>query len=283
MSKISRALLLSLLALYGQLSLACERDGTCLEPRQWHIAVALGAGVRTNPLVDGDLIPLVILPDFAWYGDAFYLDNDEVGYQWLPSSSLALETFVSLNKEATFFEFGHPSNFLFGDSLAGVSMIGPQEEGERTVSIDEIAKRRWAVDAGLRFHVYAQNSEWTLALKTDISGVHEGHQAELGYRYTMMLEEWTLRLAPSLVWKSESLVDYYYGLDDRDAVAPSLRYEASSGWQPGFSIAGSKPLSEDWLFLFKAAVTKLHSGMTNSPMVESDWVHTAFVGAAYTF
>ncbi|GAB3027609.1 MipA/OmpV family protein [Bowmanella dokdonensis] len=261
---------------------ACDQSVDCIEKQSWQLGVALGAGLRSNPLVDGDNIPLFILPDIAWYGDKLYLDNDEFGYQWSQSKHLAVETFVSLNKEAANFTFWHPSNILTGSSI-NTGLIGPSQVPERRVSKDEVASRKWALNAGVRMHIRGHNSDWQIALLTDASDVHRGQQFELGYHYRMDVASWSLSIAPALIWKSSDLVDYYYGLDGRDEVERSLYYQGKAGWQPSLSVLAIRPLTENWQLLIKASWTRLHKGMTDSPLVEENSIQGVFIGTAYRF
>lgn len=278
------SLCLLFLILMWRPATACEQGtGQCVDKQDWQFGIALGVGVRTNPLVDGDNIPLVLLPDIAWYGDAFYLDNDEFGYQWVDSSTVALETFVNLNKEAAYFRYFHPSNLLFSNFSLSASFIGPARVPEPQVSSDDVASRRWAVNGGARLHIRQQQGEWQVTALTDVSGVHHGHQLSLSYSAAWQVQNWRVVLTPSLTWKSTGLTDYYYGLDARDGVLPSFYYSGRSGWQPGVDLTVTRPLSDKWLMLFKANWTGLHHGMTDSPLVQEKSIDTLFIGAAYRF
>ncbi|GGD70272.1 MipA/OmpV family protein [Lacimicrobium alkaliphilum] len=263
---------------------SCEYGaGQCVDKQDWQFGLALGIGVRTNPLVDGDNIPLLLLPDIAWYGESFYLDNDEFGYQWYDSGEVALETFVNLNKEAAYFRYFHPSNVLFSNFSLSASFIGPARVPPPEVSKDDVATRRWAVNGGARIHIRQQQGEWQLAALTDVSSVHHGHQLSLSYSRMWQAGGWRIVLTPSLTWKSAALTDYYYGLGERDGVLLSYYFSGGSGWQPGLDLTVTKPLSEKWLMLFKASHTELHDGMTGSPLVQEGSINTLFMGAAYRF
>jgi MipA family protein len=278
------SLCLLLLTLIWHPATACERGaGQCIDKQDWQVGLALGIGVRTNPLVDGDNIPLLLLPDIAWYGEAFYLDNDEFGYQWYDSGKVALETFVNLNKEAAYFRYFHPSNLLFSNFSLNSSFIGPARVPEPQVSKDDVASRRWAVNGGARLHIRQLLGEWQLTALTDVSSVHHGHQFSLSYSTNWQMQDWRLILTPSLTWKSAALTDYYYGLDERDGVLPSFYFSGRSGWLPGVDLTVTRPLSEKWLMLLKANWTGLHDGMTDSPLVQENGITTFFIGAAYRF
>ena len=99
MSFLLRAAALLIFLVGVKPAYACDDGQDCIEQGEWQLGIALGAGVRTNPLVDGDNIPLVILPDIAWYGESAYFDNGEAGFQWTLNDTFAHEVFVAPNLE----------------------------------------------------------------------------------------------------------------------------------------------------------------------------------------
>ena len=52
-----------------------QPSAECVAVGGWNFSVALGAGVRTNPLVNGQGLPLVVVPQVSYYGERFFLDN----------------------------------------------------------------------------------------------------------------------------------------------------------------------------------------------------------------
>ena len=266
---------------------ACERGDACLIKGQWQLGLALGLGLNSNPLEGGDNIPLIILPDIAWYGDAAYFDNGELGYQWIEQPSSSFVTYLTLDKERAFFSFWHPANILLPVNRFNniASAPPPEVDGpeQLSVSVDEVGRRNWAVMAGGRWYFRQKNTQWQVTLEKDISGTHNGEKLELGYQHYW---QWpTIRLTTELkmIWKSSALVDYYYGVDEQDRVEPSFYYHAGSGWQPAIGVSLQKHLHNNWYWLSRVSLQKLHSGMTNSPLVAERNIYSVFSGFAYQF
>lgn len=284
--------------------LACSEDETCIEKSSWHFGIALGLGVKTNPLVDGDNIPLLILPDIAWYAEKAYFDNGELGYQWLDQPKFAFETFLQLDRENALFSFLHPANILvptnesstsiiddsFNSSIDGPidnTTIGPSNENlqrpEPSLSIDEIASRKWAVNAGFRGHYFLSNGEWQLSFKQDISNVHKGQQVGLQYSHRWVWHDFRFTLRTGTDWKSARLIDYYYGVSQRDTNNTELYFDGKSGWQTYLSINTTKPINENWSWLTKIGYRRLPNSLTNSPLIEKNSIRNVFLGVAYRF
>jgi len=276
--------------------LACSGNETCIEKSSWQLSIALGVGVKTNPLVDGDDIPLVILPDVAWYAEKAYFDNGELGYQWLNQPKFAFETFLQLDRESAFFSFLHPVNILVQtESLASVSPDSPVSPGlsvspvedmqnsQRSLSIDEIASRRWAINGGIRGHYFLSNGEWQLTFQQDISNVHKGQQVGLEYSHRWLWHKFRLGLRIGTDWKSARLIDYYYGVSQRDTDLTEFYFKGKSGWQTYMSINAQKPINENWSWLANIGYRRLPNALTSSPLIEQNYIHNVFLGVAYRF
>nr|WP_277816382.1 MipA/OmpV family protein [Neptunicella marina] len=265
---------------------ACDSaKADCIEPNSWQFSLAVGAGVKLNPLHDSDNIPLVILPDIAWYGESAYFDNGELGYQWTPANKQSVETFVRFNSERAYFSFWHPANLLLiSTSDIQASLTSPVEKFDReAVSYKDVRKRDWAVDAGIRWQHQNKSGLWQVSVLNDISNTYNGQQLDLKYKHNWQVSQWNFTTTLSALWKSSKLLDYYYGLNELDNVEKSQLYHANSGWFPGISILARHPISENWQWVLRASYQHLPSAMSDSPLVERNSVASAFIGAAYRF
>jgi outer membrane protein len=272
--------------MFGQ-ALACEQDDQCLAVNEWQFGIALGLGFTSNPLVGGDNIPLVILPDIAWYGESFYFDNGELGYQWRDDKKSAFVTYLNVDKERAFFTFWHPTNILLPanrfNQVAGVDASDLSGPEQLAVSIDNVSRRDWAIMGGGRWYYRPNNAEWQLSLEKDLSGTHNGEKLDLSYQYFWQWSTFRFSTQVKMIWKSSALVDYYYGLDEHDKVEQSFFYQARSGWQPAIAMTLQKKMQNNWLWLSRVSLQQLHSGMTNSPLVEERNIYSVFSGFAYQF
>ena len=75
----------------------------CAVVGKWNFSLALGAGVRTNPLVQGQDLPLIVVPQFSYYGKRFYIDNLDVGLTALESAKNTLSLIASPGYDRIFF------------------------------------------------------------------------------------------------------------------------------------------------------------------------------------
>jgi outer membrane protein len=270
--------------------LACSEEETCIEKSSWHLGIAFGVGIKTNPLVNGDDIPLVILPDIAWYAEKAYFDNGELGYQWLNQPKYAFETFLQLDRERAFFSYFHPANILNPiESLVSAlpdSSDSPAEDiqnNQRNLSIDDIANRKWAINGGIRGHYFLSNGEWQFTFQQDISNVHKGQQISLEYSHRWLWHDFRLGLRIGTDWKSARLIDYYYGVSQRDHDLTEFYFNGKSGWQSYISINAQKPINENWSWLANIGHRRLPNSLTISPLIDQNSISNIFLGVAYRF
>lgn len=281
---------LLIIALSFSTARACDNKLVCIEEDNWSIGIAFGVGARTNPLVDGDAIPLVVLPDVAWYSEHAYFDNGEFGYQWQLNNQVTTETFVRTNAERAYFVFWHPSNLLipiesFTDGALTPSPApdDPKTSEPRYISVNDIASRRWTVDAGVRLNWFTDNSRWSVSVVHDALSVHQGYSVSAGYQHDVSYKDWSFSTNLSVSYKSESLIDYYYGIGERDTSDQSLWYDAEHTIQFTAGLFVSKQINAHWFWLGRFQVTTLGSGMTDSPLVSKQHVTNMFFGIGYRF
>ncbi|MFA3793084.1 MipA/OmpV family protein [Aliiglaciecola sp. SL4] len=272
-------------------TLGCDTSKNCIQEGEWDVGLALGVGLRTNPLVDGDNFPNLILIDIAWYGERFYFDNGEVGYQWQQSSNFGVESYLTLDREKTFFELWHPGNLTVPAVIPSSPAVDAPDKGsddnppaeDLRLSVNEISDRNWAINFGTRLHYYHGNHEISFSIETDASNVHHGEKANLSYQYFWAGDDWQFILRPSLIWKSAKLANYYYGINEKDSIEPNFHYSVSSGIQPGISFLYTKKINEQWHWVSNLAFRKLHSSMVKSPIVEENNVTNVFLGVGRRF
>ena len=283
-SALAPVLLVSLIWSSVAIADDCNDNDNCIAVNSWQIGIAAGIGGRTNPLVGGDDIPLIILPDIAWYGNSLYFDNGEFGWQW-SHESFSIETFVAPNTEKANFSFWHTSNiFIPAASIPYAAPIsGDETENTIELNIDQIASRKWALDGGIRWQWYGENQQFSVALVHDITSVHRGAQAILNYHYRVPYQDWRFSVNPQLRWVSDKLTDYYYGIDANDTENLALFYTGQAGFQWGVAINATYLVDKHWHWLFRLQTLQLHTGMTDSPIVKRSSTQTAFIGIAYRF
>lgn len=267
-------------------ALACNKneDG-CVEPEQFQLSVALGAGQRSNPLYDGDSFPMLILPDFSYYTDTWFFDNGTLGYSLVQNDQFAASVVMRLNPEKGYFQRWFASNVITMNSSG--AFLPPEvdtgtEKSMSTVSVEHVKKRPTAVDAGLQFNWFGEQWQSRLNLWQDINSRYEGQNASLSWSRFWPLAGGQFDLSTTLYWKSAKLIDTYYGVGE-DELYYLERYNGRASWQPELRLGWQKALTSRWSVLTFYRYLHLDDAMTDSPLVQDDSVQTWFIGMSYRF
>ena len=89
-----------------------EESSECVPVGGWNFSLALGAGVRTDPVVHEGTIPLVVIPQFSYYGEHFFIDDLDAGVTLLDSDRTTLSLIASPGYDRVFFYRSDPQNMF---------------------------------------------------------------------------------------------------------------------------------------------------------------------------
>ena len=264
----------------------CEASAEdCVAVGHWNLSVALGAGVRTNPVVNAKDIPLVVVPQFSYYGKRFFIDNLDPGVTLFEDDANTLSLIASPGYDRVFFYRSDLQNIFVGGTTSatggtqsGVGKPPPpftQTPGGTPQTIQEFPPRSPKV-------TYLAGPEWTfkyaglsgqLDFLHEITGHHHGNEVRAGLG--IPLGEWggSWRANVGVTWKSAATVNYYYGY-------PGL-YEAGWAANPFAKLGYSRPLSRKWKLDAFVHCERLGNAIVDSPIVTQRYVTTVFVGATY--
>ena len=85
----------------------CESSAEgCVEIGKWQVAVAVGVGVRTNPVIDNDDIPLYVIPQISYNGERVFLQNLDLGYILFEDDTRQFNLLLTPSYDQVFFAVG---------------------------------------------------------------------------------------------------------------------------------------------------------------------------------
>jgi len=274
-------LLLALLALIPSELLAgpdgqCQgASAECVAEGGWNFSVSLGAGVRTNPVVREADIPLIVVPQFSYYGKRFFIDNLDAGCTLLESDHSTLSLIASPGYDRVFFYRGDPQNLFvgsFGVSPGSAAYVTAETPGavhffSRPREVTYLAGPEWTFK-------YA-NLTGQLDVLHEITGHNHGDEvrAALAVPLGHLGGSWGVNVG--LTWKSAAIVNYYYG-------AAGI-YTAGAALDPFVKLSYSRPLKGRWKITAFVEGERLGSAIADSPIINQQYVATVFVGTTYVF
>jgi MipA family protein len=266
----------------------CKGESTeCVPVGGWNFSLALGAGVRTDPVVHEGTIPLVVIPQFSYYGEHFFIDDLDAGVTFLDGDRSTLSLIASPGYDRVFFYRSDPQNiFVTGLSNFTSNSSSPGQTGPGQVPAGSTGSTATPVKFPPRSRqwTYLAGPEWTfkyagitgqLDVLHEITGHNHGDEvrAALGIPLSRVGGAWTADVG--ITWKSAAIVNYYYG-------APNI-YDGGAALDPFVKLAYSRPLKGKWKVTAFVECERLSNAIADSPIVNERFVTTAFVGMVYAF
>jgi len=264
---------------------ACGNNTDCIEVGRWDIGIALGYGVKSNPLKDFDDIPIYAVPTIAYYGDSWFFDNGNIGYTVTEGENYTVNVVSTFSTDRAFFYRWDPSNIFLvnGHSAArsNISIMAAIPEPE--IDTSKLEDRSFTYLGGVEAFLYTRFGIVKASVTHDLFNVHNGTEAQLKWLYNIPLDSWNFEFAAVLDWKSEQVIDYYYGIRPSESPYWSEKYQAESALNQSIEFTGQYVLTENWNILLVARYTDLADEIVDSPLLDKDYTTTYFVGAAYRF
>ena len=261
----------------------------CVESGKWTFGITVGAGIRTNPLLIGNNIPLVLVPQLNYYGKHFFIDNLDFGITLHDSATNTFNLLASPGYDRVFFyRYDLQNLFIVSHTTTGGSSTGGEFfviggnggypiSGTSGYSVTAYPDRPREI-------TYLAGPEWTFQfgkltgqvdLLHEVTGYHDGNEIRSAIKYPLITGQRSLMLSLGVTWKSAAIVNYYYG--DKGI------YESGASLNPFVKLAYSQPLNKHWRLLAFLHYEKLGNAIAHSPIVSKNHVDTGFVGASYAF
>ena len=265
----------------------CKGESSeCVPVGGWNFSLALGAGVRTDPVVHEGTIPLVVIPQFSYYGEHFFIDDLDAGVTFLDGDRSTLSLIASPGYDRVFFYRSDPQNIFvtglgnFASSSTGPVLTPggakapPGTTGSTPVEFPP-RSRQWTYLAGPEWTFKYAGITGQLDVLHEITGHNHGNEvrAALGIPLSRVGGAWTANVG--ITWKSATIVNYYYG-------APGI-YDAGAALDPFVKLAYSRPLKGKWKITAFVECERLSNAIADSPIVNEHFVTTTFVGLVYAF
>ena len=257
---------------------------SCIETGKWNFAVSIGVGLRSNPLVDSDNIPLVLLPEFSYYSDNFFIENLDFGYTLFDSTEMSFNLIATPSYDSVFFKRWDPGNLLVNltsglnanQQLAG--QISQLQDRATEINPSELSNRNFSYLGGIEYSKQYNNSSLQLSILSDITNTHSGNEIRAAYAYSFNKN---IRATFGFTWKDSKLTDYYYGIAPEEIVDDRGVYDASSSFNPFIRITFDErsKSDSDWRFSFE--YQKLDRQISNSPILNDDYVITFYAGKRF--
>jgi outer membrane protein len=238
----------------------------------WRLGVALGYGLRTNPLAQSDDIPIVVNVDIAWFGKRWFFDNGDLGYTLLDRDSYTIDLVGRYNSDRVFFG---KTNTKFISVTDGVD--------NPVLEKIEVPDRDFAIELGVELLADGDWGSLQMTAFQDISGTHDGFELYANYGYSVYRQRWFYRPSLGMSWKSSELNDYYWGVREDEANTLFPVYEAGAGLNVHARMLAGFQINPNWAFIAVGEFERINAEAAESPIVKDQNVWGVFAGFKYEY
>lgn len=166
-----------------------------------------------------------------------------------------------------------------------VSLMGKPRfngyESDDSDALKGMEDRNWSFDAGVR--VDWTNDLCVLSFNGIVDTLHEHDGQELSLNISKAFFRRSLIPHAGVHWKSQNLVDYYYGVSGDEVKASRPSYEADPAWNYDAGVRVNIPFEENWVIMGDFTYEWMGDSITDSPIVDETGAFSTLLGAAYRF
>lgn len=253
------------------------------EQDQWQVSLAVGAGVRTNPVMDNDNIPLIVIPQVSYQGEHFFIQNLDFGYTLFQNDEQQFNLLLTPSYDQVFFNEHDINNFVDESSFALATKNGPTvDQVSRAIDKRKLHPRRMAALAGLEYSQSLYGLDFQVQLLKEVTGYFDGNEARVALSKSINVGKNDIKLTLGANWQNAATLDYFYGLNAQEAPG-NVPYHPNTGITGLLRFDWNYQIDEHWGLRFFTSYRHLSHSISDSPLVTENNVITAFAGGVYHF
>lgn len=245
--------------------------------------MGLGLGLSTNPLKDGEDIPLLLRPKWSYYGKRFFIDNFEAGVTlWeTPAGQLNLLALPTL--EQLYFRRWQYSTLRYPTKTPGLG--GQNEAGDQGLGTTQIHPqlhhRHTSALAGFEYNHSLNDFEFNLQILEEVSGYHSGREMRLAVSRDLS-QYWRASLGAN--YQNRAYINYFYGITSSESKGEFAEYSAhSGGWSELVRLEYLRPISDHFAIKASSGLKFFAPEIAASPLLDKKRVYSVFIGGVYSF
>lgn len=246
----------------------------CVAVGHWNFNISLGAGLRTDPVIHEATIPLVVIPQFSYYGKRVFVEDLDLGFTLTESDASTLSLIATPGYDRVFFYRSDLQNIFVSGIPSGDNGYTTTAGGSHVESVPG-GPRHWTYLAGPEWTFETHGITGQLDLLHEITAQNHGNEVRAGLGIPLIESMGSLSANVGLTWKSSAIVSYYYGV-------PGV-YEGRWALDPFVKFGYSRPLSSKWRLTAFVDYEHFGNAIADSPIVNARYVLTVFAGATYAF
>jgi len=221
-----------------------------------NLAVGVGVGFATNPFkgVGDETMPF---PEITYQNGDFYIDFDGIGYTVYSTENCSV-------------------------TLLGSWRSAPYDNDDSSY-LNGMEKRNFVVEAGAALSMETFIGDIGIVAMSDVTNNHKGQIVTVQYSIPMGYDSWVIEPAIGVNWQTKNMVGYYYGVRQSEVRADRPFYGGKSDFSPYIALNSAVEVYENVFLQASINYEFLGSGITDSPLIDADYVLSGGVSLSYSF
>jgi MipA family protein len=272
---------------------------------KWQLSVALGAGVRTNPVLDNSNIPLFLIPNISYQDERFFIQNLDFGYTLYQTEQQQLNIILTPSYDQVFFNRWDVNNFVINSNGANLNdggkvpggkepggnnllptdpilVDGPSTKRERVKYLTDSHKRRMAGLAGFEYAIAFDDIDFQLQALQEVTQYYEGQELRAAMSKNISAGKHHFKFTLGANWQSDKTLGYFYGVTTQSGTSLDT-YIPDAGASGLVRADWNYQINSNWSLKVFASYRRLSDSVILSPLITDKNVITAFAGGVYHF
>ncbi|PIW62513.1 MipA/OmpV family protein [Shewanella sp. CG12_big_fil_rev_8_21_14_0_65_47_15] len=207
------------------------------------LSLAVGLGRYSSPQVNGDNLPIYLLPRWSYYHDRFYVEDLDLGFNLIETRTFSWDITTKQSFDALMFHQGKlKDSLLAGLSAGNVVLALPWDASPEDVL--HPVERHLSYLGGSTLFFRTGNWQFKTAYHTDISNVHDGSEWNNELRYLTQVSKVEIATTVGARWLDSRYSNYYFGLNEADTDGV-LTNSPGAQWLPSLKLELSWSIAVD--------------------------------------
>ncbi len=227
---------------------------------KWVVGAA--AYTSSNPYT-GETEDSYFSPSIKYNGEKFFVNgaNASLGYSIAKWGNLSAGVIAGMN----------------------LSFLAKEEDFRDNALLNGLNERDNTVDGGFYVNHTTDLGRFNVTVLTDLAGKHDGQSVGASYTMDFTAGDWSINPTVGVQWLSNNIVNHNFGVDATEATAFRSAYDAGPAVNWNAGIRGRYDITENWDLNLAAGVTRLDSSITNSSIIDDDYVSYGSISVGYSF
>jgi len=236
------------------------------EDRSGNWSIGFNYDVIQSPYI-GEQNRTDVMPNFIYMGESFYLDTTELGWHIIDDEQWQLDIGTH------YLLAGYNDHTFFSNTGDTRPEDDPLKGMERSGTFEGKIALTYKTDFG----------RWVIGINHDLRNTHGGGGVNSGWNYTWDIEHWQLRPWVEINWLSSEKSNYYFGVNEDEALDNRPPYYVSDSMNLGVGIAMVYNPWPEHFIAFNLGYTYFESNISDSPIIEENAIFTTSISYRYQF